>query len=82
MDMTIMHEMTLWLGSMTHWSDGLQGLLSWHFSLDATLLAQLKDTLASDFQKSFDHFVKSGQVWALVLGIILGYMFKTFTTFG
>lgn len=82
MDITVMHEMVLWLTNLGHWNDGFQGLLSWHLSVDGTVLAQMKDTLGNDFQKSIDQFIKSGQVWALIIGIILGYLAKTFTSFG
>ena len=32
-------------------------------------------------QASFKHFVDSGQVWALGIGVVLGYMFRSFTSF-
>lgn len=38
--------------------------------------------LWGDLQRAFDNFVKTGQAWAFVIGLILGYMIKAFTTFG
>ncbi len=32
-------------------------------------------------QQAFKHFVETGQVWALLIGFALGYMFKSFTTY-
>ena len=37
------------------------------------VLAQMKD--------AFKHFIESGQVWALGIGIVLGYMFRAFTAY-
>ena len=35
--------------------------------------------LIGKMQKSWKNFIESGQVWALGIGFVLGYMFKTFT---
>lgn len=37
--------------------------------------------IIGNFQKSFSHFVKSGQVWALAGGVVIGYMFRGFTSY-
>lgn len=29
-------------------------------------------------QDAWNHFIDSGQVWALVIGLFLGYLFRTF----
>ncbi|MCS6812026.1 MAG: hypothetical protein NZ772_00390 [Cyanobacteria bacterium] len=59
---------------------------SWLLHHDWTLLqsgdGQFSQDLAGSFQRSWNHFVKTGQVWAMLFGIILGYMIKQFTTFG
>ena len=31
-------------------------------------------------QKSWRNFIESGQVWALGIGFVLGYIFRTFTS--
>jgi hypothetical protein len=48
-----------------------------------TLAQSVKDTdLMGDVSKAWNHFVKTGQVWAFLLGAIFGYLAKTFTTYG
>jgi hypothetical protein len=37
-----------------------------------------KIDIIGDFQKSFKHFIESGQVWALGIGIVLGWIFHSF----
>jgi hypothetical protein len=37
--------------------------------------------ILGDFQKAFNNFVKTGQVWALVIGLALGYLFRSLTSF-
>lgn len=42
-------------------------------------IAQI-DVIAQ-MQDSFNHFIYSGQVWALAIGVVLGYLFRTFTAY-
>ncbi|MBD2577851.1 hypothetical protein H6G50_09220 [Oscillatoria sp. FACHB-1406] len=44
-----------------------------------TLLAQdVKDpNVLGQMQTAFENFVKSGQIWALIIGFVLGYGFKS-----
>jgi hypothetical protein len=51
--------------------------------LHTTILAQTvrEVDVLGQMQKSFNHFVQSGQIWALIIGIFLGYMFKSVTSF-
>jgi hypothetical protein len=37
--------------------------------------------IIGNFQKAFSNFVKSGQAWALLIGIVAGYMFRGFTSY-
>lgn len=54
-----------------------------HVAQDGMILAQSTDAdLVAEFQKSFKHFVDSGQVWAMLIGVIIGYVFRAFTTYG
>jgi hypothetical protein len=48
-----------------------------------TMVAQtVKQTdLAGDVQKAFDHFVATGQIWALLTGLIVGYLFRSLTSY-
>ncbi len=69
------------LASLMHWSDAMQ---SFQLSDDWIVLAQeFKQTdIAGDVSKSWNHFVRTGQVWAFLAGIMAGYFVKTFTSFG
>jgi hypothetical protein len=52
------------------------------WSVNSLVIAeQFKDTLGSSFTSSWNHFIKSGQVWALIIGIVAGYVIRTFTSF-
>lgn len=51
-------------------------------SLDiATILAQkIEDPqVLEKMQAAWRKFIESGQVWALIIGFIFGYIFRTFT---
>jgi hypothetical protein len=37
-----------------------------------------KIDIIGDFQKSFKHFIESGQVWALGIGVVLGWLAHSF----
>lgn len=58
-----------------------------HIPHDSDFLAQvnsqIKETdLAGDVSKMWQKFVKTGQVWAFLIGTIFGYLAKTFTSYG
>ena len=58
-------------------------LLGHQFSDLTTLLAQSmgeikKIDVLGDFQKSFQNFIKTGQVWALGIGLVIGWLLKGF----
>jgi hypothetical protein len=71
-----------WLAHLSSISDLGQALLS-HTHIDWNLLAQVFNTDPfAGTRKAFEHFVESGQVWAFVIGLIIGYLFRSFTTYG
>jgi hypothetical protein len=92
MDIGVMHDvMTAMAGALPSldWSHPLSGtgILDWgawgHSSFDlAQINRVLEDNLFSNIQKSFNHFVKTGQVWAFIIGLALGYIFRSFTSYG
>jgi hypothetical protein len=91
MDIGVLHDVTSYLsGSIGHldlnhvdMSLNLSQMPHWHLSPDlAQVKGLLEDNLFSNMQKSFNHFVKTGQVWALCIGIVVGYLFRSFTSFG
>jgi len=62
--------------------DGSHGawLTGTHFHVD--LLAQQFDTdVFAGFRRAVSNFFESGQVWALVIGFILGYLIRGLTTY-
>lgn len=67
--------------SFTHWHFVLGNT---HLSMDWLFLAQnapgSPDILA-DFQNAWSNFVKTGQIWALLIGIFFGYLFRSMTSF-
>lgn len=70
-----------WLNSLIHLGDSIQGML-WRLPIDWIVLAQQFDQdIMGDLQKGFDNFVKTGQVWALIIGIVLGYLLRSVTAY-
>jgi hypothetical protein len=61
---------------------------SWqHYSLvEWPLLAQAAQQFDTDVfagtRAWFANFIETGQVWALIIGIIVGYAFRSFTSYG
>ncbi|MBD2308383.1 MULTISPECIES: hypothetical protein [Chroococcidiopsis] len=55
----------------------------WHLPWHSTLAQSIKDPdLLGQWQKAFDHFIQTGQVWALLIGIFIGFLVKSMTSFG
>ena len=48
-----------------------------------TLLAQnIEDPDVLDqMQTAWNNFIESGQVWALLIGLVVGYLFRSFTSY-
>ncbi len=53
-------------------------------SLNYIVVAQtIKDPdLLGNAQVAFNHFVQTGQGWALLIGLVLGYMLRSMTSYG
>jgi hypothetical protein len=68
-----------WLSSLPSWSD----LSFWHSQIDWLVLAKssgVRDpNILGQIQEAFDNFIKSGQVWALLTGLAIGYLLKSIT---
>ncbi len=62
--------------------------IDWHmdqfFMTDAQdlVLAQFEQDLWGDVSGAFNNFVESGQLWALLIGIVMGYLLRGLTSFG
>ncbi|MGB7413504.1 MAG: hypothetical protein WA902_04780 [Thermosynechococcaceae cyanobacterium] len=50
--------------------------------LHLTPLAQTyQDNLGANLQGAWDNFIQSGQVWALLIGFVVGYIFRSITSY-
>ncbi len=80
---SVLQDAPTWINSFNHFTDAFQ-VLHWHLPHDLAVLDQpIKETdLAGDVSRAFNNFVKTGQSWAFLIGLILGYLIRTFTSFG
>ena len=46
------------------------------------LAQQFDQDILGDINKAFSHFVDSGQLWAMLIGFVIGYIFKSLTSYG
>jgi len=82
MEISVLPDLTTGIVAITHWADILQAAHA-HLPMDIAVLDKpIEVDLFGDVGKAINHFVKTGQVWAFLIGIILGYLFRTFTTYG
>jgi hypothetical protein len=77
-----------WLGAIDTWHDLTQLGVVWHSSIghwaiDWGPFAALMDTdVFKPVRQFFNYFIQSGQVWALLIGSIVGYLFRSLTSYG
>ena len=75
--MSTIPELTTHFASAIDWHSGPLDLFD-HATFSGPVLAQaVKSTLWSDVQSAWNNFVDSGQIWAMGLGILLGYWFRS-----
>ncbi len=71
-DIATMHPGHLHLGYLD---------LDWDFLLaQAQKSGEFKQDVVADMTKGWNNFVKTGQIWALLIGITLGYLFRSVTS--
>lgn len=64
------------------WLTGTHNSILGQMTPHLTLLAQAyEDTLGSTVQGAWDNFIQSGQVWALLIGFVVGYIFRSITSY-
>lgn len=75
-----MQEITTLLPNIIHDHQMIWQMLC-NLPIDLTLIAQtIHDSdLLGNVQKSFSNFIESGQAWALLIGLIIGYMIRGLT---
>jgi hypothetical protein len=75
-----MQEITTLLPNIIH-DHQMSWQMLWNLPIDLTLIAQtIQDSdLLGNVQKSFSNFIESGQAWALLIGLIIGYMIRGLT---
>ncbi|MEH2127468.1 hypothetical protein [Nostoc sp.] len=68
---------------MSHYSDFISQFF-WHLPVNLTALAQTitDPNVMGQMQKAWSHFIQTGQVWALLIGVIIGYMIRNLTSYG
>jgi hypothetical protein len=68
---------------MNYYTDLISQLV-WHFPVAWTVVAQniTDPNIVGQMQQAFNHFVQTGQVWAMLIGLIIGYVFRNLTTYG
>ncbi len=55
-------------------------LANLHLYINMDLIAQqYNQNVLADFGRGWDSFVKSGQIWSLMIGVIVGYLFRSIT---
>jgi hypothetical protein len=77
-----MQIVTTGLNTIHHLNDVL-GVLNTHLHMDWLVLAQqVSDTnVLGKVQEAWNNFIQTGQVWALLIGIAIGYFFKGMTSY-
>jgi len=68
------------LADVGSWQHVLEWML-WQSSAHGTVLAQdlSRFDIIGDLTKAFNNFIQSGQVWALLIGLVVGYLLKSIT---
>ncbi|MBD2354297.1 hypothetical protein H6G41_06585 [Tolypothrix sp. FACHB-123] len=67
---------------MNYFSDALSELF-WHSPVTSWLAQTINDpNVIGQMQSGWNHFVKTGQIWALLIGLIIGYLIRNLTSYG
>jgi len=71
------------LQNMNLFSDSIFQLIG-HLPVNWTVIAQqiTDPNVLGQMQNIFNHFVQTGQVWALLIGLCIGYMIRNLTSYG
>jgi hypothetical protein len=69
------------VADFTIWSDISQHGLVWQ-TIDWSLFAQFETDVFRPVREFFENFIESGQIWAFLIGLVLGYLFRSLTSYG
>ncbi len=54
-----------------------------HLPTDHLILGQMfQQDILGDLGKGFNTFVKTGRLWAMLIGFVIGFVFKSMTSYG
>ena len=90
MDFDLSCEIASVLTAIGSWQNAGQSVVSQFGSWDwshagshlGSPLALLNTDVFAGTRSFFDHFFKTGQAWALLIGIVVGYLLRSFTSYG
>ncbi|AFY84260.1 hypothetical protein [Oscillatoria acuminata] len=73
------HELIAQSAISAHSGEVLSSLMGESFRQAIVLAQQVSDTdIMGQIKNAWDNFVESGQIWALIIGMVLGYGFRGF----
>lgn len=75
MIVNLMIETTVGLPSSINWNDAIH-VLVWKSHLSSTPILGQSYDIFTNVQKSWNHFVSSGQIAAFGIGLFVGWFFK------
>jgi hypothetical protein len=74
-DLATIHSSSINLANILHFN-----VADIHPHINMDLIAQqFKQDMMGDATKSWNNFVRSGQIWALLIGVAVGYLFRSIT---
>ncbi|MCT7985231.1 hypothetical protein NG796_18320 [Laspinema sp. A4] len=73
------HELIAPLAISPHSGEVLSPLIGESFRQAIVLAQQVSDPdIMGRIKNAWDNFVATGQIWALIIGMVLGYLFRGF----
>jgi len=75
MIVNLMIETTVGLSNWINWNDPVD-LLVWKSHLSSTVILGQSYEIFTNIQKSWNHFVSSGQIAAFGIGLFVGWFIK------
>lgn len=80
MILNLIQEVTAFSATATGGSDSVR-LLVWKALFNGAVLAQQvsETSVFTDVQKFWNNFVQTGQIWAMLVGIVIGYAIRNIT---